>query len=817
MNDGGIVFVLMMNSLFLIAFFIIAKIQRKPSKNLKKFQNYQLEKPLEKIENNSITEKKEEEKELTDDLQENENKKEEEKENEWVNIFDNSQVITEEKESKNPFWWIYMTWKIKEEKIKKKIGSSGWIYLKFQKYTMILFAILSIISVGIIMPINISGNSLPEDQKGFGSTTVNNISSNSNLLVFHCIFQIVFTILVFGYIYHFYKLILNSHSHLNSKQNADKIEPYEFTVLVEKIPTNITENELKNLFDEKFPDDVLFCYIVRDLKQISDLREQLFLHLDRLSYYQNEKLNDAVKDLTCGCFPSEDDVNILIEETTKKIKKLESKIKSLYSNESIPQKLPTAFVVFKRPPVVWLCLSDQKSRKIFPNFKITQAPEHYDVNWKSFSLGRKKKIINGIVVFTLLVLLLILYSSPIAFLNSLERLRKTEAFKKLAGSFFSAFIYSYLPAIAMYLFSSFIPSLVKKGISKLGKKSYSSEEITIMKTDFAFFFLGLEFLPFVSSVYIYVIIEDYLSSNSFWSMFKEAFLVDHGAAFINLLIQFAFYGCGMQLLQFSDSFQHWKLRKKDLSQNERKFELAKLEKTKNFPFGPQFALQATIIGIVLLFSIMIPLIAPFGLIYFLFKYTVDKYNFLTFYSKGLKASGSILDSTVSQIFFVLTFFNLAMSGYFILRNRLSLFSISIILFFISIIIWILFWYKIRKFHKEKEAELEITKDQDREFFPNQTFLKHSYNWESKILSHEKKLWGEIEKEDLNLWNEKFFPKANENLIENLIENENQNLIENLNENENENENLIENQNENLNENLQSIHETSFETTSYDDD
>lgn len=62
----------------------------------------------------------------------------------------------------------------RDEKILRKCGYDAVQYLSFQRHIMVLMAIITAVSLGVVLPINFAGD-LEGDERSFGHTTVSNL------------------------------------------------------------------------------------------------------------------------------------------------------------------------------------------------------------------------------------------------------------------------------------------------------------------------------------------------------------------------------------------------------------------------------------------------------------------------------------------------------------------------------------------------------------------------------------------------------------------------------------------------------------------
>ncbi|CAG0887910.1 unnamed protein product [Cyprideis torosa] len=84
--------------------------------------------------------------------------------------------------------WIVATWKLKDSHIISRAGADAMQYLSFQRHMIVFMALVTAISLLIILPVNI----LLGDQEGspFAITTISNIEKTSAILWLHIIIGI---------------------------------------------------------------------------------------------------------------------------------------------------------------------------------------------------------------------------------------------------------------------------------------------------------------------------------------------------------------------------------------------------------------------------------------------------------------------------------------------------------------------------------------------------------------------------------------------------------------------------------------------------
>lgn len=155
------------------------------------------------------------------------------------------------------FAWIRITWKLRKEQILLHTGPDAVHYLSFQQHLMIVMAIVTVVSLVVILPVNFLNGSDLYDVNAFGRTTMANLAPDSAWQWVHVIVAIAYIPLIV--------LIMRR----SSGRNAFKKAPTR-TIMI----TNISSNDrnrtvIRNYMQELFPDvtieDVQLAYNISKL------------------------------------------------------------------------------------------------------------------------------------------------------------------------------------------------------------------------------------------------------------------------------------------------------------------------------------------------------------------------------------------------------------------------------------------------------------------------------------------------------------------------------------------------------------------------
>jgi hypothetical protein len=150
--------------------------------------------------------------------------------------------------------------------------------------------------------------------------------------------------------------------------------------------------------------------------------------------------------------------------------------------------------------------------------------------------------------------------------------------------------------------------------------------------------------------------------NSGWDWDVSEALVRNTYFFMRYIIQVTFISNGIQLLALPQFFVR-KVRVFLAKTDYEKFYASLIKKY--FDYGYHYSFSITVFILTLCFSSTIPLIAPFGSLFFIMKYYIDKYNLLFVYPAEFESHGNIFGLVVKFNLLGIFFFQFIISNLFI--------------------------------------------------------------------------------------------------------------------------------------------------------
>uniref|UniRef100_A0A8D0D690 Transmembrane protein 63B n=1 Tax=Sander lucioperca TaxID=283035 RepID=A0A8D0D690_SANLU len=516
----------------------------------------------------------------------------------------------------------------RDEEIREKCGEDAVYYLSFQRHIIGLLVVVGVLSVGIILPVNFSGNLLENNAYSFGRTTIANLDADNALLWLHTIFAFLYLLLtVYSMRRHTSKMhykeddLVGGMVYIHSLYVHTHRQAYETCVVLE----------------------ARICYNVARL-----------MYLNFESYYT--KLEAQLKD-----------------DYRKEREKVNGK------------PLGMAFVTFQNESMTAIILKDfnackcqgcqcrqepkssQFSAKLHTqNWSVNYAPDPQNVYWEHLSVGGFSWWIRCLIINLVLFLLLFFLTTPAIIISTMDKFNVTKPVEYLNNPIITQFF----PTLLLWSFSALLPTIVYYSAFFEAHWTRSGENRTTMHKCYTFLIFMVLLLPSLGLSSLDVFFR-WLFDKRFLAdakvRFECVFLPDNGAFFVNYVIASAFIGNAMDLLRIPGLLMY--MIRLCLARSVAERRNVKKHQAYEFQFGAAYAWIMCVFTVVMTYSITCPIIVPFGLMYMLLKHLADRYNMYYAYLPS-KLDKKIHSGAVNQVvaapilcLFWLLFFSTVRSGF----------------------------------------------------------------------------------------------------------------------------------------------------------
>ncbi|XP_032396368.1 CSC1-like protein 2 isoform X1 [Etheostoma spectabile] len=579
--------------------------------------------------------------------------------------------------------WLTAIFRIKDEEIREKCGEDAVYYLSFQRHIIGLLVVVGVLSVGIILPVNFSGNLLGENNAySFGANHYCNLDADNALLWLHTTFAFLYLLLT----------VYSMRRH-TSKMHYKEDDLVKRTLFVNGISKYAEETEIKQHFEQAYETCVVLeariCYNVARLMYLNSERKKterskkFFLDLQA-----KEHITTMINPKPCGHLCCCIIKGCEQEEAVSYYTKLEAQLKDDYrkEREKVNRKpLGMAFVTFQNESITAIILKDfnackcqgcqcrqepkssQFSAKLHTqNWSVSYAPDPQNVYWEHLSVGGFSWWFRCLIINLVLFLLLFFLTTPAIIISTMDKFNVTKPVEYLNNPIITQFF----PTLLLWSFSALLPTIVYYSAFFEAHWTRSGENRTTMHKCYTFLIFMVLLLPSLGLSSLDVFFR-WLFDKRFLAdakvRFECVFLPDNGAFFVNYVIASAFIGNAMDLLRIPGLLMY--MIRLCLARSAAERRNVKKHQAYEFQFGAAYAWIMCVFTVVMTYSITCPIIVPFGLMYMLLKHLADRYNMYYAYLPS-KLDKKIHSGAVNQVvaapilcLFWLLFFSTVRSGF----------------------------------------------------------------------------------------------------------------------------------------------------------
>lgn len=563
--------------------------------------------------------------------------------------------------------WFPSIFKINKQRVFARCGPDAVHYLSFQQHLLFLMGIIMVISIAIILPVNFQGT-LQGNFTTFGHTTISNLEATSNLLWIHVIASFLFVPLTV-------LIMRRCSSHMPSASLVSSR-----TVMI----TNIShqhrqEEDIKNYLGVCYPNiEIKEIQMAYRIKKLMDFEEQRIAAQEALCYcVMNKTQNIQVQEH--GCVTC---CRCKLQDAEKYYGAIESELINVVINErtkALENPLGICFISVG---------SEEQAKYIVDKFipgsirswYITKAPSPLDINWENLEVSMRHWYSKAILINLILFIVLFFLTTPTIVVSTLSIY--TAAQEKIIRNI-SPVISEFLPTLLLLTMSALMPVLVSYSDQWMSHWTKSKQNLATMTKTFFFLLFMVLILPSLGLTSAQAFVEWSLQPKNKTMRWECIFLEDKGAFFVNYVITSALIGTALELLRFPELAMYvWRLLW--MKSKAEKVTIRK-QILSIFPFGIHYSWTLLIYTVVTVYSVICPLITPFGLLYLCLKHLVDKHNIyyvykpITMSEEGQQIHGS----AVRLVRVAVILLQVAMAAFATIRGGLSLMAITTILGFFA--------------------------------------------------------------------------------------------------------------------------------------
>ncbi|KAA8583151.1 hypothetical protein FQN60_015697, partial [Etheostoma spectabile] len=256
-------------------------------------------------------------------------------------------------------------------------------------------------------------------------------------------------------------------------------------------------------------------------------------------------------------------------------------------------------------------------------WNVSYAPHPRNVYWENLSVRGFHWFMRYVALNFFLFILLTFLTTPTIIINTMDKWNVTMPIYYLNSPIISQFF----PTLLLWSFSTLLPTIVYYSTIGEAHWSRSSEQLSMMRKLYFFLLFMVLILPSLGLTSLafffrWLFAEKFLEDGKL--RFECVFLPDQGAFFVNYVITAALVGSGMELLRLPGLLLYIIRLAFARSAAERKY--VKQNQAYEFEYGATYGWSLCVFTVIMAYSIICPIIVPFGLLYMMLKHLVDKHN-----------------------------------------------------------------------------------------------------------------------------------------------------------------------------------------------
>ncbi|XP_043688546.1 CSC1-like protein ERD4 [Telopea speciosissima] len=617
--------------------------------------------------------------------------------------------------SRSPFAWIREALNSTEADVISLSGVDTAVYFVFLTSALAILVLSGLMLLPLLLPV-----AATEHVKATTDTTSNGTFNNLDKLSMGNIEEKsprlwVYLIGTYWVSFVTFYILWKAYKHVSELRAAalmsPEVKPEQFAVLVRDIPQVHGGQSRKEQIDSYFrtihSETFYRSLVVTDNKEANKIWEELEGYRKKLA--RAEAVFAASKTLGTpeGTRPTNgvgflgligkkvDTIDYCNEKINELIPKLESKQKT-----TIREKQQAAAIVFFNNRLAAASAAQAVHAQMPDSWTVTEAPEPRQIIWSNLTIKFYERKIRQSIVYVVVALTIFFYMIPIGLISAfttLENLERLLPFLKpiVELNVIKTVLEAYLPQIALIVFLALLPKFLMM-LSKA--EGIPSVAHAVRATSGKYFYFT------VLNVFIGVTV-----GGTLFSTFKD--IEKHPNTIITVLgtglpanatffltfvaLQF-FVGYGLELSRLVPLIIYH-LKRKYLCKSEA--EVKEAWAPGDFGYATTVPNDMLIITVVLCYSVIAPIIIPFGVVYFGIGWLVLRNQALKVYVPSYESYGRMWPHMHSRILAALIIYQITMLGYFGLKK----FPFTVLLIPLIILSFLFTYICSKKFYRSFEA------------------------------------------------------------------------------------------------------------------
>uniref|UniRef100_A0A2P2MKK1 CSC1-like protein ERD4 n=4 Tax=Rhizophora mucronata TaxID=61149 RepID=A0A2P2MKK1_RHIMU len=582
--------------------------------------------------------------------------------------------------TRNPFAWIQEALSSTEQDVINMSGVDSAVYFVFLGTVLGILVLSGIVLLPVLLPVaatdksvKISNNTSTGDVNDLDKLSMGNVVKKSPRLW-------AFLIATYWLSFVAYYLLWRAYTHVSllraTALMSPNVKPEQFAVLVRDIPP-VTEGQSRkeqvdSYFKSIYPETYYRSMIATDNREVNKIYGELEGYKKKLAhaeavYAESKQMGkpEGSKPTTKTGFlgligKKVDSIEYYNEKINELIPKLEAEQKF-----TLREKQRAAALVFFTNRVTAASAAQSLHAQMVDTWTVDDASEPNQLIWANLKIKFFERQIRQYVVYFIVALTIFFYMIPIAFisaLTTLDNLKNLLPFIKPVVNIgpIRTILEAYLPQIALIVFLALLPKLLLFLSKQEGIPSESHAVRAASGKYFYFIILNVFIGVMVGGTLFTTFKKIEKDPNSIVPLLANS-IPGNATFFLTFVALKFFVGYGLELSRMVPLIIYH-LKRKYLCKTEA--ELKEAWSPGDLGYATRIPGDMLIITIVLCYSVISPLIIPFGVVYFGLGWLILRNQALKVYVPSFESYGRMWPHIHTRILAALLLYQVTMLGYF---------------------------------------------------------------------------------------------------------------------------------------------------------
>ncbi|KAJ2509937.1 phosphate metabolism protein 7 [Coemansia sp. RSA 2049] len=557
------------------------------------------------------------------------------------------------------FSWIPVSLRVADTEMVRRAGLDTYMFVRTIRTMFIMFLVISVLSAGTILPVNIQGQG---GQVGLNSLSIGNVDPKSAWLWVHVGFFTVSVIwalhVIVGELRIYARIRLWWLTHPDNVRN-----PGSSTILVSHVPKTLVANKqrLGEIFG-CFPGGVRQILISRaassELASTIKRRDSAVKRLEKVltAYavrctreYRRESAAEyvepprpTIRRRYLGVVPGSkaDAIEYYTSEITQCNEFIAEANEKHYRNE------PAALVTFHEPVAAHMAAQTVLDYKPFSMSQVSvgvNSPD--DIIWSNLKMSAWSKRLRGYVSFGITMGITAVWTLVTALLSALVQVKNLAQLKPFAwllennkGSAWAVGMFSgFVPSMVLALLMTALPHILRLLLRLEGTARKSVVELRLLHRLY-FFQVWNVYLVTIFSSSVLVIAANSINQPEKIIELVQTQVPQSATNILTYVVLLAFIGAAKEILQGTRLAVRY-VAPMIAAKTARAMRRA--EQPGEFDWGSQIPTHSLVFLMGLSYSFIAPVVAWFAMVYFGLFYVIYRYQFLYVYNDKTWATGGL--------------------------------------------------------------------------------------------------------------------------------------------------------------------------------